>query len=146
LVVVLGIWGTIGYKLINGMSPDTAEVNQENFDVKFNPKTNTEIDTFSIKTIERDPFLGTLSNNRKKGKSVSNRKASKKVPENQALVTYGGLIKKQNSSERVFVININNNQYLLKKGQIADSVKLVNGNEKTITIRYRNKNRTIKRQ
>lgn len=128
------------------MSPDIAEVNKENFDVKFNPKSNTEIDTFSIKTIERDPFLGTLSVDRKKAKSVPNRKASNKNLENEALVTYGGMIKKQNSSELVFVININSSQYLLKKGQIADSVKLVNGNEKTITIRYRNKNRTIKRQ
>lgn len=128
------------------MSPDIAEVNQENFDIKFNPKTNTEVDTFSIKTIERDPFLGTLSNNHKKRKSVSNRKPVNKVLEKEAVITYGGLIKKQNSLERVFVININNKQYLLKKGQIADSIKLVNGNEKTITTRYRNKNKTIKRQ
>ncbi len=146
MVIVLAVWGTLGYKLINGMSSDIAKVNQENFDAKFSPKSNTEIDTFSIEAIERDPFLGTLSVDRKKGKSVPSRKALNKIPENEALVTYGGLIKKQNSSERVFVININNSQYLLKKGQIADSVKLVKGNEKAITIRYRNKNRTIIRQ
>ena len=146
LVVVLGVWGTIGYKILNGVSPDLAEITQDNFDVSFNPKTNTEIDTFSIKNIERDPFLGRLSQNKKKEKSISRNKATDKVKENEAVITYNGLIKKQNNSERVFVININNNQYLLRKGQIADSVKLVRGNEKEITIRYRNKNKTIKRQ
>lgn len=146
MVVVLGVWGTIGYKILNGVSPDLAEITQDNFDVSFNPKTNTEIDTFSIKNIERDPFLGRLSQNKKKEKSISRNKATDKVKENEAVITYNGLIKKQNNSERVFVININNNQYLLRKGQIADSVKLVRGNEKEITIRYRNKNKTIKRQ
>ncbi len=144
LAVVLGIWGTIGYKLINGMSPDIAKVNEENFDLSFNPKTNTEIDTFSIKDTERDPFLGTLS--RKKINRTASTKSSKKLIKDNRVIIYGGLIKKQNSSDYVFIVNINKNQYLLKKGQTADSVKLIKGNEKGITIRYHNKNKTIKRQ
>lgn len=145
LAVVLCVWGTIGYKLINGISPDIAKVNEENFDFSFNPKTNTEIDTFSIKTVERDPFLGTLS--RKKNNRNASTKSSKKViKDNSQVITYGGLVKKQNSSDYVYIVNINKNQYLLKKGQTADSVKLIKGKEKEITIRYRNKNKTIKRQ
>jgi len=78
LVTVLAIWGTIGYKIINGINP--------------------------------------------------------------------GLVKKQNSAEKVFVVNINNKQYLLKQGQTIDSVTLVKGNTKQIVMRYQNKLQTVKRQ
>ncbi|WP_157588880.1 hypothetical protein [Psychroserpens burtonensis] len=145
LVTVLGIWGTIGYKIVSGVSPTISEEKQENFDVAFNPKTNTEVDTFSIQTLERDPFLGTLT---KKKKSVTRtlKKPINNKANNLPQISYNGLVKKQNTTDMVFVVNINNNQYLLNKGQVIDSITLINGNDKDITIRYKNKNQTIKRQ
>jgi len=62
------------------------------------------------------------------------------------LISYSGLVKKQSTSNQVFVVTINNNQFLLKKGQIADSATLVKGNDKEIVIRYDKKNQIIKRQ
>jgi len=38
LAAVLGIWGTIGYRIISGASPTISEVKQDNFDMVFNPK------------------------------------------------------------------------------------------------------------
>ena len=61
-------------------------------------------------------------------------------------ISYSGLVKKQSTSNQVFVVTINNNQFLLKKGQIADSATLVKGNDKEIVIRYDKKNQIIKRQ
>lgn len=140
---VLAIWGTIGYKFVNGLNPSASEVITQDVAVSFAPKTNIVKDTFSIQKLERDPFLGTVSS-KKRSNSVNTSKP--RVVENSPRITYGGMIKKQSSSDRVFVININENQYLLKQGQIADSVKLVRGNVKEVTVRYKNKTQTIKRQ
>ncbi|WP_407556479.1 hypothetical protein [Winogradskyella sp. 4-2091] len=145
IAIVIAVWGTIGYKILNGVSPNLAEITQDEFDVSFNPKTNIEIDTFSIENIERDPFLGILRNKKNKT-STKLARLIKNEKDNSPLIVYSGLIRKQNSSGLVFIVNVNKNQYLLKKGQSADSVKLIKGNEKEITIRYRSKNKTIKRQ
>lgn len=144
MVAVLVIWGTVAYKFVNGLSPDVAEIAPQDLNVSFLPKISVKVDTFSIKNIERDPFLGTLNFNNK-GKSTS-ANTQKKVTSNFPNVTYGGVIKKQDLSDQVFVVNINKNQYLLKRGQIVDSVKLIRGNTNAIVVRYNNISKTIKRQ
>ncbi|MCD2260794.1 hypothetical protein [Psychroserpens luteolus] len=146
LAAVLGIWGTIGYKIINGMSPDDTIIQENDFDLSFNPKINDETKTFSIETLDRDPFLGTLSNNQKERTTTTVLKSTPESIDNSPLIIYNGLVKKLNSIDQVFIVSINGNQYLLKKGQTADSIKLIRGSEKEITIGYRNKSQTIKRQ
>jgi len=137
IVAVLGIWGTIGYQIIAGLNPNEIEAVKDNIDLAFNPKTTKSIDTFSIQTIDRDPFLGTLTQ-----KSIkTNRKTIKdtiSIP-----ITYNGLIKRQNSSGQVFVVNINGIQHLLKKGQTINEVSLIRGTDKQIVVRYKNKQKTI---
>ena len=135
----------IGYKIWSGLSPDITETAIAEYNMSFNPKKAKTIDTFSVQTLERDPFLGTLS----KPNNVVKRSAPNQKPiETELLpsITYNGMLKKQSASDQVFVVNINASQFLLKKGQTADSVKLVNGNDKEISIKYRNKLLTIKRQ
>jgi hypothetical protein len=146
LAAVLGIWGTIGYRIISVASPTFSEVKQDNFDMVFNPKSNTEADTFSIQSFERDPFLGTLSHTKKAKNLNGKEKPLEPIIDFMPSITYSGLVKKQSTTNQVFVVTINNNQFLLKKGQIADSVTLVKGSDKEIVIRYHKKNQTIKRQ
>jgi hypothetical protein len=143
LVAVLGIWGTIAYKIVNSLSPDEVEVTPQNFDVSFNPKQPKQTDTFSIKDTERDPFLGTLSSNKQTSRSVP-KSTSAKTDVAMPAITFGGLIQKQGSNSKVFVVNINNRQYLLKRGQTVNDVKLINGDKESITIRFNGKNHNIK--
>ncbi len=132
LAVVLCVWGIIGYKIISVLNPEDIEVLQQDFAVSFNPKTNTVIDTFSIKTTHRDPFLGTLSSEKKKNfKTTKNRKKITWIP-----ISYLGVIKKGTSSQ-VFVLNIKGKQHLLKKGQSIDSVTLIRGSAKAVVVRYK---------
>lgn len=145
LAVVLGIWGTIGYKIINGISSDVPQLASQEFDNTFKPKSVVEAETFSIQHIERDPFLGTLTSTKKKKPRVIFN-STQKLNMTNKIITYSGLIQKQSTTDQVFVINIDNNQYLLKKGQTADGIKLVRGNAKQIVVRYNNKLQTIKRQ
>ncbi|WP_412560651.1 hypothetical protein [Winogradskyella sp. MIT101101] len=144
LAAVLGVWGTIAYKIVNGLSPEEPEIAEQNFDVAFNPKQQNALDTFSIKDVDRDPFLGTLSTRKQtSGKKVKSIKEQQK-PLPQLNITYGGLIQNQNSKSKVFVVNINNQQYLLKPGQTVNNVKLISGDKQSIIIRYDGKNQTIK--
>lgn len=127
------------------MSPDVAEITPTEFDGAFNPQPMTTLDTFSIQDLERDPFLGTLSSS-KRQVPKPNANQQPKTPENIPTIAYNGILRKQSTSDQVFVVSINNQQFLLKKGQVADSVKLLKGNEDEITMRYHNKNLNIKRQ
>lgn len=141
LAIVICIWGYIGYKILSKLNPELPEVANENEIVSFTPKKNVEIDTFSIQTVDRDPFLGTLSfKNTKKTRSKSSN--GKKAPPTRS-ISYKGLIKKQQSKEQIFVIDIDNKQYLLKQSQTVDSVKLIRGNAKSIVVRFNNKTQTI---
>ncbi|WP_290698288.1 hypothetical protein [Lacinutrix sp.] len=146
LVAVFGLWGTVAYKIFNGLNPEVLEIDTQEFNNTFKPKTIVESDTFSVKNVKIDPFLGTLYSNKKN--NTTSKKIKPKVSNNKNLpkITFSGLIKKQNTTDQVFVLNINNRQYLLKKGQIADSVTVVSGNTKEVVVSYNSRSLTIKRQ
>ncbi len=146
LASVLAIWGTITYKIINGLNPDTPEITATEFNQTFNPKPPTSIDTFTIKDIDRDPFLGTLSKKETKKLSNSKIQSYSNGIKNFPIVVFNGVVKKQNAKEQIFVLSINNKQQLMKRGQVIDSVTLVKGNKSEIVIRYHQKLQTIKRE
>ena len=143
LTVVLAVWGIIGFKIISTINPDAPEVSGQNIAINFNPKTTTLIDTFSVQTAERDPFLGTLSL-KQKSKST-NTKSSTKIKSTVIWVPvlYHGAIAKQNSNTKVFVISIEGQQYVLKIGQEIKGVKLIRANPKEIIVSYKGVKKTI---
>ena len=69
LILVVAVWATIGYKVVSALNPDVPEVELNNFATNTNFKMDTKIDTFSIHTVNRDPFLGTLKKKELKKKS-----------------------------------------------------------------------------
>lgn len=139
LVAVLSVWGIFGYKIISTLNPVQPETLSQQLSVNFKPKPAIKNDTFSIEPVLRDPFLGTIKN-----KKVSYIKATKRTtPVEWPKVIYGGMVKKQNTNAHIFVLNINDTQYLLKKGQGINDVTMVSGNSKEIVIRYKNIPRTI---
>lgn len=143
LVFVLAVWGAIGYKVITGLSLESPEILTNNLELAFTPKNIEKPDIFSVEATVRDPFLGTLT--RKNAKKTSVRSTLKSQPQitNAPQISYQGLVKNQSSSQQVFVVSINGNQHLLKRGQTVDNVKLVRGNSKEITVRLGNKQQTI---
>ncbi|WP_299112272.1 hypothetical protein [uncultured Winogradskyella sp.] len=136
LILVLAVWGTIGYKIISALNPDLPDIQQQDFAVNTNYKLDTKIDTFSIQTVNRDPFLGTYLKKKSKKKTKIKRKETQWKP-----VHYYGIVKKDKN--QMFIVTINNKQYLLKKGQTKDSITLVYGTTKSITMRYKNNSRTF---
>jgi hypothetical protein len=145
IVAVVAIWGAVGYQIISGVNTDNNLPQDNDFNLSFKPKTELETKTFAIEVQERDPFLGTLRAQKVKTtvkKSNYKPKPKKEMPQ----VTYTGIIKRENGKNPVFIVNILNKQYRLKKGQVADSIKLVKGDAKSIVVRYKSETKTIKRQ
>lgn len=127
---------------MNGINPETQDFIVQNSQLAFNPKAIVKADTFSVKTVMRDPFLGTLTATKTNKKKKI--KITKPVDTLKTLkITYSGLIKKQQSSAPIFIINIENNQYLFKKMQTIENVKLLKGNTKEIVVLVNNKLQTI---
>ncbi|ULC57931.1 hypothetical protein MBM09_08355 [Flaviramulus sp. BrNp1-15] len=140
LAAVLGIWGVVGYKIISTINPPEPEIVTQNFDMAFSPNINTQVDTFSIQKVNRDPFLGTfLGSNKKK----STQKTSNKSKENWVPVIYHGSISKQNTKNKVFIVSINGQQYPMKMGQSINEVKLIKGNSDNILVSYKGERKTI---
>lgn len=133
LGLVLVIWGILAYRVTLSINPKIPEVKTQNTVTKFKPQNSLGLDTFSIQTTKRDPFLGVLS---AVGKP---KKATLKPPKNITWpkIRYDGMVKKEQPLSEIFVVSINTNQYLLKRGQIADSITLVSGTPKSITIKYK---------
>lgn len=142
LVLVLAVWGTIGYKIVSALNPELPEVKQHNFVDNMDFKVDTQIDTFSIKTVNRDPFLGTLLKKEKKKNTIKRESVQWKS------ITYQGSIKQNKTKQQIFIVTIDGSQHVLKKGQTKDSITLAYGNAKSVTMRYKNrlKSFTLKKQ
>ncbi|TJY37397.1 hypothetical protein [Pontimicrobium aquaticum] len=140
LIIVIGVWGLIGFKVWSNFNPDIPEAKAKNLNVSFSPKANVKIDSFSIQETKRDPFLGTIT---KKLEKKANTKIKKSVPFNWIPISYQGIITNQGSKQQIFIININGQQLLFKKGQTINEVSLIQGNAKQITVRYKNRQKRI---
>ena len=140
LVLVLAIWGAIGYQILSAVNPEKEKVVNQDFVATFSPKTEMKIDTFSIETANRDPFLGTLLV-KKTSKKIGSK--LKQPPLVWKPITYHGNISNQNKKAVVYVISIEGHQYLMKIGQIVKEIKLINGTNKQVQLSYKGIIKTI---
>lgn len=136
--MVIAVWLAIGVRALLLLNPSIPEVQQQDYVSNTNFKLNTKIDTFSIHTTNRDPFLGTLLKVETSKKKTMKSKVIEWKP-----ILYQGLIKQDNTKQKIFIVSINGKQYLLKKGQTKDSTTLIYGNSKTITLRYKNQSKSF---
>lgn len=140
LVLVLAIWGIIGYRIVTTINPKTPEVSKEHMEVAFNPNINTQMDTFSIQRLDRDPFLGTIY----KKKTVMTPKMTKPMePVVWPNVVFHGVISKQDSKEKLCVLSINSIQQILKIGQSTDGIKLIRATNQEALVSFKNQRKAI---
>ncbi|WP_299223898.1 hypothetical protein [uncultured Psychroserpens sp.] len=142
LVLVVSVWGIIGYKIVTGINPKLPEQKQQNYSPIKKFKVDTKIDTFSIQPVDKDPFLGIVT--RKRSQSKITKIKSQTTP--WLLIEYLGMIKHSNREQNVYVISINSKQYLFKKGQIKNDVKLLYGNNDAVMLRFNKQQKMFKRK
>lgn len=145
LPIVLFVWGLVGYQLLSGFSNNDTMTIQAQSNTSFTPRMIKPRDTFAISIVDRDPFLGTLASSTKPTKQPTKKRAYSQPTKDDPTVSFEGVIKKQGSSNTVFIVNINTYQHLLKKGQTINGVKLISGNAKRIRVGYNGKTQTITR-
>lgn len=138
LGTVLVIWGLIGLKIFNAITPEAPqETSTESFD--FKPMAAIEKDTFHIVADYRDPFLGTLPT----AKKVRPKAKTVKAQAPKRTIAYTGSIANKDRKKNVFFVTIEGQQFLMKIGQTMNKVKLLNGSAQTIRVRYDGRTETI---
>ena len=138
LIVVLLIWGVIGYQTFSKLNTDQENTATVEMPKKYIPKKIKKDKPYTIKADYRDPFLG-KTKNRKKNKSVNkslNKKPAIPFPE----VIYNGIVA---GSTKAYTITINGKQELLKIGETFQDIKLVKANSEKITVRNNGITKTI---
>lgn len=108
----------------------------------FTPQKELETTLFTMDSIKRDPFLGTLKSSQKK-QIKSSGAPKESAPEIQ--IRYAGFVKDETTGEKIYFVYVNSTQYLLKKGEQVEEVKLLQGNEAQITVLANGKRISIKR-
>lgn len=141
LGLVLVIWGIVGYKIISTIKPTPPNANQQYSNVVFNPNINTQVDTFSIQLLGRDPFLGTLYYKKKLNPSLKINKPKEDIV--WIPVIYHGTVSKQDSKEKICVLSINGQQHIMKIGQEMNGVKLIKANNIEVIVSYKDAKKTI---
>ena len=120
------IWVIVIYRIIAAVGPsdsgETARISPK----KFNTEKYTR-DTFELISNYRDPFLGSIAKKPVAQKKTKTKpKKQKKKPEKVEWphISYEGIIRNEKSGEEVAVLRIDGMEYLMRKGDVVQNVKV----------------------
>jgi len=135
LPIVVFVWGAILYQIVDAFSDDDPIV-EDTTQISFATVQSKEREKFTIRDVERDPFLGTMYRPKKvtpKNPNPTPKKTKTVWPQ----IRYKGLVSTQNNSSSIFLIEINGADQLMKRNDSFSEVKLIKGSSNTITVRYK---------
>ncbi len=135
-LTVLILWGILIFKFTGELSGDTVadpKYQANTFEI---PKTKKK-EVYSLIPLEKDPFMGTISNSKKK----SAPKKKKQPTINWPQLQYRGMVKGENNS--AFILSINGQDQILNRGEQFGEIKLVRGDQKKITVRFKGQTKTV---
>jgi len=146
--IVILVWGFVFYKLFVSFftTPNYAK-----------PEARQSVsideikkDTFEIVADYRDPFLGkkakhrhSNSNNKVSNVTKQLTKVEKKTEQPWPSITYKGMIKNNNSDRRVGIATINGKEYLVKKGDEIQGVKLLSIGKVELKVSFQKEKKII---
>lgn len=135
--IVIIIWGVLLYKIYEAFNPEDSTIPQTIATNFTTPKIQKK-DTFSLLPVGQDPFLGTMYS---KAKSKGSGNGTPKSKEDIAwpTINYFGIVSDKNSKSSVFIIEINGQQHLLKRGDIIEEIELIRGGKGKVKLRYQGK-------
>lgn len=136
LTIVIGIWGTIGYKIYDAVNSSEEPITTSSTIVSFTPKENIEKDTFHINNDHYDPFL--KKPYQKKQASSKTRKSIK--PDKSIVfptIVYRGAISKTKSTDNIYILEVNGRQQLFRVRKQIEDITLLKGTKKSVKISYK---------
>ncbi len=132
LILVLGVWGVIGFKIIAAFSGSSDSVENNNQLTASNkPITMVTRPKFLINIPNRDPFLGKIKSAPKKS-TPSTTKAIKKPVKQWPNIVFKGVVSDKNSKKKIFLIEVNGTAHLVEVGNpLIEGLRFTKGwNEK----------------
>ena len=141
LAVVIGIWGFIGFRLLNVVNPGPIKNAQIVSNETYVPKQLKARDTFSLALNYRDPFLGAVIAPKKAKKIVAKKEVKPKAPEKA--ISYTGFITDKASQQKIFFLTIEGQQHMMALNDVVQGVKLIQGTKNNVKVRLDGNTRTI---
>lgn len=133
--MVIVIWGLLIYKIVEAFSSENPGISKmQKSDFK-RPKGIIK-DTFSLVSVETDPFLGTVYSKLKPASPAAKQSNKPKMEKQWPSIAYFGVVADKKSPLSVYIVSINGQQFLLKKGDTLQKLKIIKGSEEKIFIRY----------
>lgn len=138
LPIVIIIWGILFYKIYDAFRPSANNI-RTSAPETYIPSQKIEKDSFSLLPLDSDPFLGTFyvkkESTPSKGISLKKKVEETVWPE----ISYLGIVSDKEASTSVFVLQIQGQQYLVKKGDTIRDLHLVKGSNTSVALRYKGK-------
>lgn len=158
IIVVLALWGTVGFRAINRQFPDN-----DNTPEKQNQSENVTInqinkDTFQLEKISRDPFLNTQFQTvvTTPRKIVSTYRPAKKIVVPTApkidpmlrwpMLSYYGYIASQERNEDLVLLKIDSKLCRLKLNNPVNGVIVKKRYKDSIEVFFNSQTRIIRKQ
>lgn len=137
LPVVAFIWGAIIYQVVDAFSEDEPVVSDA-ISVSFAKIETREREKFTLGTIHRDPFLGTVYKP-KKNVPITRQPIKNKVEIIWPSISYKGMVSDANAATAIFLVAINGTDQLMKRNDVIADVKLLRGTKNMVKLRYKGK-------
>lgn len=136
LPLVLFIWGTVMYQVFS-FSANEEEVMVPTNEISLKPIKISKRDSVVIDTDYRDPFLGKMYST-EKVKSTKKKASPKKLePLVWPTIQYKGIVSDTKEKSKIFMLVINNQTHLMKKGQTENEVFLKDGDRESVYVKYK---------
>ncbi len=133
--MVIVIWGFLIYKIVDAFSSESTDIAKTQ-KANFKPPKGIQKDTFSLAPVETDPFLGTVYSKSKPTSQNANATYKSKSEKQWPDIGYFGTVADKKSTSSVYIVSVNGQQYLLKKGDTLQNLKIIKGSEENIFIRH----------
>jgi len=104
---------------------------------QFTPKEYEVKEEFTIANNHRDPFLGKVPISGGQRKTTATKAVPTKKTDYFPSIQYQGIVSDASSSKKVISLLINDKEYIVREGKVADSVRVLRGNAKTLSVSYK---------
>lgn len=145
LITVLLIWGILIYQFFSFAGKKKIVTESAGTNLHVRPVVIKERESIVINVNYRDPFLGQMylpANNDKK-KSGRRTKLINKEPLLWPSIIYKGIVSDSKDKNKVFMVIINGQTYLMREKEMEQEITLKKGNREFINVTYKGTTNTI---
>jgi len=134
--VTLIVWGLIIYRIVAGLKTENEVM------PTYSPSSlaNKQVvaDTFSINPSYRDPFLGKVMERKREGTEVKTEVKPAAPPQvlQWPAIIYGGTIRNAKLNKEMIMIQINGQEYTMKKGETVNGVQVIAAFNDSIQVSF----------